>query len=32
VAGSAIFGAASPAGAYRDLVDRVAVAGTRTSS
>jgi ribulose-phosphate 3-epimerase len=32
VAGSAIFGAASPADAYRGLVDRVAVAGARTPS
>lgn len=32
VAGSAIFGAASPAEAYRGLVDRVAVSGARTSS
>jgi ribulose-phosphate 3-epimerase len=32
VAGSAIFGAASPADAYRDLADRVAVAGARTAS
>jgi ribulose-phosphate 3-epimerase len=32
VAGSAIFGAASPADAYRGLVDRVAIAGARTPS
>jgi ribulose-phosphate 3-epimerase len=32
VAGSAIFGAESPAGAYRDLADRVSVAGARASS
>ena len=32
VAGSAIFGAPSPADAYRDLADRVAVAGARTPS
>ena len=31
VAGSAIFGAASPAGAYRGLVERLAPAGTRAS-
>jgi ribulose-phosphate 3-epimerase len=32
VAGSAIFGAAAPAAAYRELADRVAVAGARSTS
>jgi ribulose-phosphate 3-epimerase len=31
VAGSAIFGAASPANAYRGLVERLTLAGTRAS-